>query len=134
MTALFFALPPPPPPPPPPVKDLVFQLERMVAGLYVYTRQCYKALKPAAVFPIEVQLGPELLTAAEQVAAETVAVEAVEEKEEEKEEEEEKERVVQDGAGDVVPAQDSNGGAEDLKPEGAESGLGLMEGDLISIN
>ena len=29
----------------------------MVAGMYVYYRQCYRALKPAAIFPIEVELG-----------------------------------------------------------------------------
>lgn len=28
-----------------------------MAGMYVYYRQCHKALKPAAVFPIEVELG-----------------------------------------------------------------------------
>ena len=36
---------------------MAFQLERLVAGMYVYYRQCHKALKPAAIFPIEVELG-----------------------------------------------------------------------------
>ena len=36
---------------------MAFQLERLVAGMYVYYRQCYKILKPAAIFPIEVELG-----------------------------------------------------------------------------
>ncbi len=39
------------------VQDVAFQLERLVAGMYIYQRQCYKVLKPAAVFPIEVELG-----------------------------------------------------------------------------
>ena len=39
------------------VQDVVFQLERLVAGMYVYYRQCHRALKPAAIFPIEVELG-----------------------------------------------------------------------------
>ena len=39
------------------VQDVAFQLERLVAGMYVYYRQCHKALKPAAIFPIEVELG-----------------------------------------------------------------------------
>ena len=39
------------------VQDVAFQLERLVAGMYVYYRQCYRALKPAAIFPIEVELG-----------------------------------------------------------------------------
>ena len=38
------------------VQDVAFQLERLVAGMYVYNRQCHKVLKPAAIFPIEVQL------------------------------------------------------------------------------
>ena len=38
------------------VQDVAFQLERLVGGMYVYNRQCYNALKQAAVFPIEVQL------------------------------------------------------------------------------
>lgn len=38
------------------VQDVAFQLERLVGGMYVYNRQCYKAMKQAAVFPIEVQL------------------------------------------------------------------------------
>ena len=38
------------------VQDVAFQLERLVGGMYVYNRQCYNALKLAAVFPIEVQL------------------------------------------------------------------------------
>ena len=38
------------------VQDVAFQLERLVGGMYVYNRQCYTALKQAAVFPIEVQL------------------------------------------------------------------------------
>ena len=53
----------PPPPFPIPqcthilVQDVAFQLERLVAGMYVYYRQCHRALKPAAIFPIEVELG-----------------------------------------------------------------------------
>ena len=43
------------------MQDLAFQLEWLVAGMYVYTWQCYKILKPAAIFPIEVQLGVDLL-------------------------------------------------------------------------
>lgn len=39
-----------------PVQDVAFQLERLIGGMYVYCRQSYKALKPACVFPIEVQL------------------------------------------------------------------------------
>lgn len=38
------------------MQDVAFQLERLVGGMYVYNRQCYKAMKQAAVFPIEVQL------------------------------------------------------------------------------
>lgn len=38
------------------VQDLAFQLERLIGGMYVYCRQGYNALKPACVFPIEVQL------------------------------------------------------------------------------
>eukprot|EP00731_Ephydatia_muelleri_P029184 Em0020g828a len=38
------------------VQDVAFQLERLVASMYVYYRQCHNTLKPAAVFPIEVQL------------------------------------------------------------------------------
>lgn len=38
------------------VQDVAFQLERLVAGMYVYYRQCHRALKPAAIFPIEVEL------------------------------------------------------------------------------
>ena len=38
------------------VQDVAFQLERLIGGMYVYCRQSYKALKPACVFPIEVQL------------------------------------------------------------------------------
>lgn len=38
------------------VQDVAFQLERLVAGMYIYNRQCHKALKPAAIFPIEVEL------------------------------------------------------------------------------
>ena len=30
--------------------------------MYVYHRQCYKVLKPAAVFPIEIQLGLDTTT------------------------------------------------------------------------
>lgn len=39
-----------------PVQDVAFQLERLIGGMYVYCRQSYKALKPACVFPIEVEL------------------------------------------------------------------------------
>lgn len=39
------------------VQDVAFQLERVVAGMYIYYRQSYRSLKPAAVFPIEVELG-----------------------------------------------------------------------------
>ena len=39
------------------VQDVAFQLERLVAGMYVYYRQCFKIFKPAAIFPIEVELG-----------------------------------------------------------------------------
>ena len=42
------------------VQDVAFQLERMVAGMYVYYRQSYRSLKPTAVFPIEVELGINL--------------------------------------------------------------------------
>ena len=38
------------------VQDVAFQLERLIGGLYVYCRQSYKVLKPACVFPIEVEL------------------------------------------------------------------------------
>ena len=38
------------------MQDVAFQLERLVAGMYVYYRQCHRALKPAAIFPIEVEL------------------------------------------------------------------------------
>ena len=38
------------------VQDLAFQLERLIGGMYVYCRQSYNILKPACVFPIEVQL------------------------------------------------------------------------------
>lgn len=38
------------------VQDLAFQLERLIGGMYVYCRQSYNVLKPACVFPIEVQL------------------------------------------------------------------------------
>ncbi len=39
-----------------PVQDVAFQLERLVAGMYVYYRQSYRNLKPTAIFPIEVEL------------------------------------------------------------------------------
>lgn len=39
---------------------MAFQLERLVAGMYIYYRQCHRYLKPAAVFPIEVELGIDL--------------------------------------------------------------------------
>ena len=39
------------------VQDVAFQLERLVAGMYIYYRQCHRTLKPAAIFPIEVELG-----------------------------------------------------------------------------
>lgn len=42
------------------VQDVAFQLERLVAGMYIYYRQCHRSLKPAAVFPIEVELGIDL--------------------------------------------------------------------------
>lgn len=42
------------------MQDVAFQLERLVAGMYIYYRQCHRALKPAAVFPIEVELGINL--------------------------------------------------------------------------
>ncbi len=45
---------------PPAVQDVAFQLERLVAGMYVYYRQCHKIMKPACVFPIEVELGINL--------------------------------------------------------------------------
>jgi len=41
------------------VQDVAFHLERLVAGMYVYYRQSHLALKPAAVFPIEVELQTE---------------------------------------------------------------------------
>lgn len=44
----------------PAVQDVAFQLERLVAGMYVYYRQCHKIMKPACVFPIEVELGINL--------------------------------------------------------------------------
>ena len=34
--------------------------------MYVYYRQCHKSLKPAAVFPIEVELGIDLQTLSSQ--------------------------------------------------------------------
>ena len=43
-----------------PVQDVAFHLERLVSGMYVYYRQSHKALKPAAVFPIEVELQTEM--------------------------------------------------------------------------
>ncbi len=46
----------------PTVQDVAFQLERLVAGMYVYYRQCHKIMKPACVFPIEVELGINLDT------------------------------------------------------------------------
>lgn len=42
------------------VQDVAFQLERLIAGMYIYYRQSYRSLKPAAVFPIEVELGIDL--------------------------------------------------------------------------
>ncbi|XP_064406147.1 PRKCA-binding protein-like isoform X2 [Halichondria panicea] len=42
------------------VQDVAFQLERLVAGMYVYYRQCHKIMTPACVFPIEVELGINL--------------------------------------------------------------------------
>ena len=42
------------------VQDVAFQLERLVAGMYIYYRQSYRSIKPAAVFPIEVELGIHL--------------------------------------------------------------------------
>ena len=42
------------------VQDVAFQLERLIAGMYIYYRQCHRTLKPAAVFPIEVELGINL--------------------------------------------------------------------------
>jgi len=44
------------------VQDVAFHLERLVAGMYVYYRQSHLALKPAAVFPIEVELQTESTT------------------------------------------------------------------------
>ena len=38
------------------VQDLTVHLERMVSALYVYTRECHKALKAAAVFPFQMEL------------------------------------------------------------------------------
>ena len=38
------------------VQDVAFQLERVVAGMYIYYRQSYRTLKPSAIFPIEVEL------------------------------------------------------------------------------
>lgn len=42
------------------VQDVAFQLERLVAGMYIYYRQCHRSLKPAAIFPIEVELEANL--------------------------------------------------------------------------
>ena len=38
------------------VQDLTVHLERMVSALYVYTKECHKALKAAAVFPFQMEL------------------------------------------------------------------------------
>ena len=80
----------------PTVQDMAFQLERLVGSMYVYNRQCHKAFKQAAVFPIEVQLTVDSI---QQQAMPTMSLiepeeeqsqEEVEKKEEEEEEEEEK--------------------------------------------
>ena len=57
-----------------------------MGGLYVYNRQCHKAMKQAAVFPIEVQLSLQSLPS----SASATATEEGEEREGEREREGEK--------------------------------------------
>lgn len=63
------------------VQDVAFQLERLVAGMYIYYRQCYRSLKPAAIFPIEVELGINLEAYSRNTDTDTDTVESLEPKE-----------------------------------------------------
>ena len=95
------------------VQDVAFQLERLIGGLYVYCRQSYKVLKPACVFPIEVELQLE----------NTLPKYSEEQNEEEKEE-------------DEVGKKKGNDSDEEMLSAGYEETKGKEEkitDDLISI-
>ena len=76
------------------VQDVAFQLERLVGGMYVYSRQSYKILKPACVFPIEVHLELENTPP---ILQDEDDIEEEKEKEKEKEQSPDKEVVLTPG-------------------------------------
>ena len=111
------------------MQDLTFQLERLVGGMYVYCRQSYKLLKPACVFPIEVQLqlGPP---GEEEFIASSVF-------DEERERERSKSKSDEASGGESLPVegkqQDGTGQETEQQPASSQPGT-VVEGDLISID
>lgn len=110
------------------VQDLAFQLERLVAGLYVYSRQCHKIFKPAAVFPIEVELGVELLPPPSVEEEEVVEV---------------AEKEAKDDEGSTAAVTNGDATADDIEKEnireepeneGDKDEKGVIEGNLISLD
>ena len=111
------------------MQDLTFQLERLVGGMYVYCRQSYKLLKPACVFPIEVQLqlGPP---GEEEFIASSVF-------DEERERERSKSKSDEVSGGGSLPIegkQQDGAGQETVQQSPPSSQSGTVVEDLISID